>query len=157
MYKGSGTILYVLVGSDYVPVACLTSNDFSESVEMLDSTTRVNNGWKTSRPNLQSFSVSFSGITINTRFAGGDMTKYSIDRLKVVKRTRQLLTWRIVTDNNVFIEDFQGYITDLQENAPVDDFLSFSGTIQGYGEPTSSGGVSPVTGAFEYTFASQLH
>lgn len=137
-YKGSERVLYLLVDTDYIPVGCLTDNSFTETVDMIDTTTQENNGWSTSRPTTQSFSVDFTGIQINTLFINGDFGKVSYDYLKEIKRARTLSTWRLSTLNGVFIEDFRGYITDLGESASMGDVLTFDGSIQGYGEPEST-------------------
>ena len=66
-----------------------------------------------------------------------------------------MLEFRIITQTN-FIEDFKGYIRDIGEAAPVDDFLTFSGLIEGYGEPITSY-IPIVDGAgFNYTLNSTL-
>ena len=62
--NGNLKLLYLYVGGEYFPIGCLTSNSFSETSDMLDTTTRQNaNGWKTSIPTNQSYNISFSGIT----------------------------------------------------------------------------------------------
>ena len=52
-----------------------------------------------------------------------------------MKRDRILLQWRIEV-NGVFSDTGSGYITELIENATSGELLSFSGTIEGYGNPT---------------------
>ena len=47
MIEGDIRILYIYDKTAYSPIGCLTENSFSESVEMLDTTTRDNGGWKT--------------------------------------------------------------------------------------------------------------
>tara|TARA_R110000787_G_scaffold140172_2_gene253761 strand:+ start:336 stop:806 length:471 start_codon:yes stop_codon:yes gene_type:complete len=155
MIKGEESILYVKFSGIFLPIGCLTSNGIDETVEMIGTTTRANNGWKTSIPNTQSFTVSFEGLQLNTRYPGGDFSKISYDLLKRFKRSRALLEFRIITQTN-FIEDFKGYIRDIGEAAPVDDFLTFSGLIEGYGEPITSY-IPIVDGAgFNYTLNSTL-
>ena len=132
-YKGEEQILYLVVDSVDCPIACLTENSFSEDVEMLDTTTTDNAGWRTSRPLNQSYTISFSGIQIITDET--TPTRYSLDLLRVLKRARTQVDWKIGVDG-VFEQTGSGYITELQENAPVGEYLSFSGTIEGYGSPT---------------------
>jgi len=134
-YKGEEQILYLVVDSIDCPIACLTSNSFSESVEMLDTTTRENAGWKTSKPTNQEYSISFEGLQIITDET--TPTRYSLDTLKVLKRARTKIEWKIAT-GSVFTDTGFGYITELSESAPVGELLSFSGTITGFGEPTET-------------------
>lgn len=132
-YKGNEQILYLVVGGSDCPIACLTDNSFSEDVEMLDTTTTDNAGWKTSKPTNQSYTISFSGLqTFTTQTTP---TAYSLDTLRVLKRARTRVEWKIMVDG-VFEQTGEGYITDLTESAPVGDLLTFDGTIVGYGSPT---------------------
>ena len=132
-YKGDEQILYLVVDGIDCPIACLTDNSFSESVEMLDTTTVDNGGWTTSRPLNQSYSMTFSGIQIVTDET--TPTRYSLDTLRVLKRNRTRISWKIKVDG-VFEQTGEGYIIDLDDNGTVGEMLSFSGTIEGYGEPT---------------------
>jgi len=134
-YNGSDQILYLVVGGIDCPIACLTDNGFSENVEMLETTTVDNNGWKTSRPLNQSFTISFSGVQIVTDAT--TPTRYSLDTLRVLKRSRTRVEWKIAT-GAVFSESGEGYITELSETGTADGLLTFSGTIVGYGSPVDT-------------------
>lgn len=133
--NGEDRILYIKYLGDWLPVGCLTANNISESSEMLPTTTRDNNGWATSRPMMQNYSISFDGIQINTTVAGGNFTVASYDRLKLLKRNRTLLDWKI--EGSVFpVVDYgKAYITEISEASSVGEFLTFSGTLTGYGIP----------------------
>lgn len=137
MIDGTYRLIYIEWDSEYLPIGCLTNDSFNENVEMLDTTTRDNNGWKTSTPTNQSYSISFDGLIINTNFNGGDFTKISYDRLRVLKRSRTLINWKIQDVNLTFVDSGQGYITDLGGSSSVDEFITFTCSIQGYGEPIS--------------------
>ncbi len=139
--NGTYRILYIKEGIDYLPIGCLTENSFSEDSETLDTTTRENGGWRTSQPTLQSFNIDFSGLQINTRFTGADLTKISYDKLKELKRNRTLIEWKIENTDLVFLEYGKGYVTSLSEVNGVDEMISFSGSIEGFGEPVSSTGI----------------
>ena len=76
-YKGEDRILYIKIDNLFVPIGCLTENSFSESVDTIDTTTRENMGWTSSRPVMQSYSISFNGIQILTTTDEGDDTKAS--------------------------------------------------------------------------------
>ena len=138
-YKGEDRILYIKYLGNWLPVGCLTSNSLSESAEILPTTTRDNNGWFTGRPSNQNYNVSFEGLQINTVVSGGTFTVASYDRLKLLKRTKTLLDWKI--EGSVFptVDYGKGYITEISEASAVDDFLTFSGVLTGYGEPLTRG------------------
>jgi hypothetical protein len=133
-YKGEDRILFIKIDNLFIPIGCLTENSFSESVDTIETTTRENQGWTSVRPVTQSYSISFNGIQILTTTEEGDDTKASYDLLKTLKRDRVLLDWQIKGDN-FFIVDFgKCFITDLSEATPVNEFITFSGTLTGYGE-----------------------
>ena len=132
---GQDKIVYIKYLGNWLPIGCLNSNSLSETSEMLQTTTRDNNNWVTSRPVAQSYSVSFEGLQINTTVAGGNFNIASYDRLKLLKRSRTLLDWKIQGTLFPVVDYGKGYITEIGEVATVGEFLSFSGAITGYGEP----------------------
>lgn len=136
-FKGEERILYLKLDGLFVPIGCLTDNSFSESAETIDTTTRENEGWTTSRPVYQSYSISFSGLQILTTLTG-DTTKASYDRLKHLKRDRVLLDWKISGTGLPLVDTGKCYITDLSEAATVGEFMTFSGTLTGFGETTQT-------------------
>lgn len=133
--NGSDRILYVKVSGKFLPIGCLNSNSISENSEMMQTTTRDNNGWNTSRPMNQSYSLSFDGLQINTTIAGGNFEVVSYDRLKSLKRDKVLIDWKVEGEVSPIVDYGKGYINSISESAVVDEFLSFSGTIEGYGKP----------------------
>ena len=151
-FKGYEQILYIEVPGlggpsapgIYQPVACLTNTAFSESSDLLETTTRDNAGWKTSIPTNQGYAISFSGIAFNSLVVS-PQTKISWDRLKGLKRSRSLLAWRLDTQNGQFVDLGSGYLVDLSADAPADgnSFITFSGTIIGYGLPYTETNLLP--------------
>ena len=137
MIDGTYRILYIKWEGVYLPIGCLTSDSFTETSEMIDTTTRDNAGWSTSTPVNQSYSISFDGLLINTEFEGGDSTKLSYDRLRILKRTNTLIEWKIADSSQLFLDLGKGYINNLSDNSNIDEFISFSAEIQGYGKPNS--------------------
>lgn len=124
-------------GGDFMPVGYLTTNDFSENVEMIDTTTSENeDGWRTRRPlGFQTYDISFAALQLNTAFAGGDFNKISYDRLKIVKRSRKSIEWRLVTTDLQFVDTGVGHIVQLVESAGSKGFLGYTAQIEGYGKP----------------------
>lgn len=127
-YKADDDILYILFNSVYYPIACLTSNSFQESSDLIDSTTRDNAGWKTSRPTNQSYNISFEGIETLSGDVSGSVT---YNNLTGFKTNRTLISFRV---GSTKIIEGQGYISNLSKESPAGDLVSFSGTIEGYGQ-----------------------
>lgn len=134
-YNGNDRILYIKQNGVWLPIGCLTGNSISESSEMLQTTTRDNDGWATSRPMMQNYSISFEGLQINTTVAGGTFTVASYDKLKLLKRSKILLDWKIQGATFPVVDFGKCYVTEISEASQVDDFLSFSGVLTGYGLP----------------------
>ncbi len=134
-YSGSDRILYIKYLGNWQPIGCLSTNSLSETSEMLATTTRDNNGWATSRPTMQNYSISFEGIQINTTVANGSFNIASYDKLKILKRNKILLDWKIQGNLFPIVDYGKCYITDISEASAVDDFLTFSGSMVGYGLP----------------------
>lgn len=131
---GEDRILYLKEDNVWVPIGCLTSNNLEESVEMLSTTTRVSNGWRTGVPTNQQYSIPFEGLQIITG-TGTPTGKISYDGLKILKRARERIEWRIADPGGSLVDQGFGYITFIGEGNQVDEFLSFNGLITGDGEP----------------------
>lgn len=138
MINGSYNVLYIKWGGEFLPVGCLTSDSFSEDSEMVDAMTMNSASWKTSRPTNQSYNISFEGLVKNTNSAGGDSTELSLDRLRVLKRSRTLIEWKTQDSNLLFIDSGLGYITSLSKDSNIDEFISFNASIEGFGAPYST-------------------
>ena len=122
-------ILYIQQDGDLLPVACLDNNSFSESSDEIDTTTRDNNGWKTSLPTNQSYEISFSGLVENNPTDSSKTTFFDVFSFK---RSRTLVYWQDgLTGNYNF---GQGYITEVTEESPASDLISFSATLKGFGK-----------------------
>lgn len=133
--NGTYKLLYIYLVDDYYPIGCLTANSFSETADMLDTTTRQNaGGWKTSIPTNQSYSISFSGL-VTTSDKGGLILTYK--DIQDLKRNRTKINWKSNTENPGYSDFGTGYISSLSQEANVDENISFSAEIVGYGQPVT--------------------
>ncbi len=133
--NGEDRILFIKIGGNYLPIGCLNGNTFDENSEMMDTTTRDNKGWATSSPIMQSYSIGFNGIQINSTLVSGDFSVASYDKLKGLKRNKIRLEWKIQGTKYPVVDYGEGYISDLGSVENVGEFMSFSGTITGFGIP----------------------
>lgn len=129
-YRGDIRVLYIKIDGVFTPIGCLTSNPFSEDVDMLSTNTRNNEGWRTSLPTTQGFTIGFEGLQVRND------EKLSYLELKKLKRNRQRIEWQIGNLEETFLDTGFGYITSIGETNGTGDVLSFSGEIVGYGIPT---------------------
>jgi hypothetical protein len=84
---------------------------------------------------MQSYTISFDGLQINTTVAGGTFTVASYDRLKQLKRSKTLLDWKIQGSVFPIVDYGKAYINELSEASNVGEYLTFSGSMVGYGIP----------------------
>lgn len=130
--------MYLKLNNSWLPIGCLTGNAIEETSEFIDTTTRDNKGWNTSRPTNQSYTISFSGLQLNTTIAGGNFTIASLDRLRQLKRDRVLLDWKFQGTIYPIVDYGKCYISDLSDPNTVGEFISFSGSAVGFGKPFSA-------------------
>lgn len=128
--KGENRILSLKVSGVWTPIGCLEGNAFSETVELLPTTTRENNGWETAVPVNQSYTISFTGVVPQSSTG-----KVTLSDLRTYKRNRTLLDWKLEDVTTGMIDIGRGYLTNIGETADVGDFLAFDGEIVGYGVP----------------------
>ncbi|MDB4299638.1 hypothetical protein N9928_01155 [bacterium] len=130
--NGALDIISIKVGEDYLPIGCLTDNGFDENTDLLETTVRTNtNGWKSYVATGQDYSINLSGLVSKTSTEVGFVTYYDIQKLK---RDRTVIEWK-KSGGLDLIEYGSGIITSLSNNSAIDEFISFSATIQGQGEP----------------------
>lgn len=130
--SGNESILFIKWAGNFVPIGCLTENGMQEETELLPTTTQQTNGWRTFRANLQSYSISFTGLQVFTIPAPIELLSY--DRLQIIKRNRTLIEWREVRGNDL-VQEGRGIIVNLSGSNPVNADGEFTGVIQGYGSP----------------------
>lgn len=134
--NGVYKIVYIYVNDDYIPIGCLTSNSFNESSEQLETTTRQNaNGWKTSIPTMQSYSIPINGLLTEDDRSSSILTYRD---LQTLKREKTKISWKINTSDPTKSDYGFGYITSISYNAEIDSYIDFSAEITGYGEPYES-------------------
>lgn len=129
--KGDTVILYIKEDGEFKPIGCLTSNNINETVEMLPTSTREGDGWKTSIPTTQDMTIDFEG------FQPLDSTNVLgyLD-LKIKKRNRERIEWRVASTQTSYVEEGFGYINNIGDANNVGELMSFSGSIQNYGMPS---------------------
>ena len=148
LHKADNKILYLYISPDWVPIGCATEHSFSDRVDLIDV---LIDEWAASVPANQGYDISFTGIQVES-----DTTIRSYDELKLIKRAKTLIQWKI--EDTITADQVTGYgfITSISESAPAGDLLTFDGSILGFGLYTkiellsgTSSGSSLVSGAFD--------
>lgn len=142
---GSNKILSIrlLPTAPWQPLGCLTSNTITETTQMLSTTTRDNQGWATSVPGFQSYTIPFSGV--QTTAGGATVSFQGIDSVKQIKRAGTRVYWKIEDVASGLIEIGEGHITSLTDAADAGDFATYDGVIEGYGQPIDYDDVTAPT------------
>lgn len=129
--KGIDSIFYIKHHGIWCPIACETSNSMNETVEMIGTTTRDNQGWKTSIPVYQSYSFSINGQA--KLESSSDILSYFSLRRK--KRDKILIEWKREFLDGGITDLGRGYITSISDANEVEGESTFTLEITGFGKP----------------------
>lgn len=140
--QGKDSLFYIYYNSVWFPVACLKSSPLNEQSDELPTTTRDNNGWKSSLPTMQSYNIELDGIMT---YDGENQSVLSYRKLRSFKRNRELIQWQRRTLDNLFVDTGYAYITAISDNDGVDGEISFNASLKGYGMPTENDPGDPST------------
>lgn len=130
--QGDDILLEIWDGTDsYRPIACLTDNSFSATVEVLENQNKCDPGNTIKTYGAVSYSISLEGQYIDTTSSGEEVTKASHDYLLgllAAKTSRTIKMDTGLTDTPAYY--MTGIITDLELTGPAGDNATFSATIE---------------------------
>jgi predicted secreted protein len=134
--RGENGVLFLYLDDAWKPIACLTSNSLSTTVEVIERQTKCAPGVTEKSAGVFNYSLSAEGEYIDTTTVGGDDTKASHDQLLALQTSRELQTWKL--DTNMIDENSVKYygtalITDLSLDQAVNENSTFSATLDGNG------------------------
>lgn len=134
---GNSVIFSIWDGTDsYDPIACLTSNTLSESVEIDEVETKCDPGNAVKTPGTYSYEISVDGVYIDEAV---DTNKHSHALMKALLRAKTLITWSMATGiSGTATEYGTGYITSLELTGESGENATFTATISGTGAITST-------------------
>ncbi len=134
MIKGSNSLVHLYDGTEYVPLACITSNSLSSSLSMLESATKCNPSGTEYTADRLNQTVSIDGEVIDTTSAGGDTAKASWDKLLELQQDSADNDTKHEFWYDSGVEDadyyFKAYISELSHEASATDKITFSATLQ---------------------------
>jgi hypothetical protein len=130
--KGDALVLYVHDGTEYEPIACLTSNTLSTATNIIESQTKCDPGEVIRQAGSFSYELGFEGEYIEN-----EASKLSHDGILTIVNTatQATSTWRMDTGQTGTPYYYgTGIFTDTELSADAgDELATFSGTIQGSG------------------------
>ena len=131
--KGELLILSIWDSSAYRPIACLTSNNLSETQNIIESQTKCDPGVITKIAGTYSYELSAEGEYIDTTSVGAEVTLASHDYLHEIFGTS--VDWRLstgLTDKPYYYGT--AILNDLSaEFGSGDDLATFSASLSGSG------------------------
>lgn len=136
---GKNEVLAVWDGVDtYDPVVCLTSHSINESVDEITAprTKCDTNNAIITAPGDYSYEITMEGV-----YAKSEASKWSWVELRDLLRGLETHDWRITTtyaDASTDIEYGTGWFSSLEKTAENNEYITFSATLRGSGEVTST-------------------
>lgn len=147
---GDSSIFYVKYNGVWCPISCEISSPMSENVEMVNTTTRDNGGWRTEKPTLQSYSISVDAVLqLDDEAPNSNVLSYN--KLREMKRNRELIEWKRETFGGWYIDEGKAHITDISDSNTVGEEITFSMLLSGFGMPTTDSARVEVLGEDEET------
>lgn len=135
--RGEESLFYIKKNDIWIPVGCLTGSPFSEESQTIKTTTRENEGWTTEVPTNQSYSIELSGLVVrDDEDSGNGLISYR--ELVGMKRNRKLIEWKREVESGYNIDSGRAYIVNISDTDTVDEMISFTATLRGYGKPEES-------------------
>ena len=134
---GEVAIVYVYddAATAYKPIACLTSNSLSTTLEVIETQTKCQAGVIVKGAGSFSYSLDMEGNYIDTTSSGGATAKSSHDDLLLRQQAKEVVTWKLdtgLTDNPAYYGT--AIISDLSADFPAgNEFATFSATFDGSG------------------------
>src|SRR6185503_17927941 len=117
--KGKESLFFIEIDGVYFPVGCLTSSPISEDVQMLNTTTRENDGWVTELPTNQSYTIALDGqMVMDDEDSGSTMISYR--KLRQFKRDKTLINWKRETLDGKYIDKGRAHIVSISDADPAD-------------------------------------
>lgn len=137
--QGDALIVSVREGAAYRPIACLTSNSFEATREIIENQTKCDPGNVVKSPGAASYTLTMDGQYIDTTSVGGETTKASHDYLLGLLAAGTYHDWKIDTglaDTPAYYVN--GILTSLSMSGDAGDNATFSATVEVSGGYTTT-------------------
>jgi TP901-1 family phage major tail protein len=133
--RGLTTIDDTAADDTYELVACATSGSFSGSMEVLDATTKDNDGQREILTGGLTWSMSAEGMV---QYNLGSTLTSSLDLFDIwTGKTKVRLAWTTGTSGD-YMYYGNAYITSYEESAGLNEITSYSVTFEGDGSITKA-------------------
>ena len=120
---------------DFELIACATSGSFSGSMEVIDATTKDNDGQREILTSALSWSMSCDGLIDYSTAAGSKSATELFDLWKA--KTKVRIAWTTGVDGDVMLWG-DAYITSYEETAGLNEVATYAVQFEGDGTITKS-------------------
>ena len=120
---------------DFELIACATSGSFSGSMEVIDATTKDNDGQREILTSALSWSMSCDGLIDYSTAAGSKSATELFDLWKA--KTKVRIAWTTGVDGDVMLWG-DAYITSYEETAGLNEVATYAVQFEGDGSITKS-------------------
>lgn len=132
--NGDNIILYIKDAGVFKPIGCLTSNRLTKTTTFKEIRTKCDPKRTFREVDQIRYTLSFSGLNIDSTSYLGQEDKASHDLLEEKQASEIEIEWRMSTGLPIVKNYFgTGYISSLELEADAGEFSTFTGTLQGYG------------------------
>ena len=121
-------------------IPCLIDINLAQAQELLDSA-YISGGWRGFRTNMLTYSLDVSGIDI-------DLTLSGYKQLRTIKRAKTLIEWEMTTADNALTLYGRALIVQLGKTDSEGEDISFTASLQGWGEIRTTPFVPPTDDDF---------
>lgn len=130
LYTGTTDAVYAASGGD--AIAASKSHTLSVSAESIDTTSKDSLGWKEILSGMRSYTIDTEGLV-----AFDNAFNYEYFLSALTNRTQLFVKLSTETSSD---EKFYGtvYVTSVEQNAPLEDVISFTVSLEGTGALISS-------------------
>lgn len=114
---------------DYLPIGCLTSNGISRSMEITDGTLTKCDPDPEPIPGKKTYTVPFDAVAIDN-----DVAHASLLKVEELFELGKAIYWRNTITKETgdpIIRYGRAYLTEFNQEDPVDGEITFSGTLTG--------------------------
>ena len=136
---GKDEILFIHDGTAYLPIGCLTTSGISESREITEGTKTKCNTNPQGVPQDATYEGRFEAVANDD-----ELTKMTHKKMRAEMKKDDPSYWKIERGGTP-IEFGRAYLTALERSAPVDNVITWSGTLLGVGEISETDLITTTT------------
>lgn len=126
--------------TDWKTIACLSSNGVSRGADAITASTKCSGGFQESLPGELNWSISGEGNAVDDQLQASEV---SLNELKEIWASQEVAEWKMAKVGSTDVDYGQGWISQLDTTAGNNEAYTFSLTVTGTGEISTTEPVTP--------------